>query len=73
VPTVTDLVFAIHLLVLVIVGEILTVDIYTSAKETGIGKWLLAMKAKRGRKQLPRVNVTNDLIIIFNPWAKRKL
>nr|XP_002119887.1 protein-glutamine gamma-glutamyltransferase K [Ciona intestinalis] len=51
-------------------GDILTVEIYTSAENTGVGKWLLALRAMEGRKKLPRMTVTDDIIIVFNPWSK---
>nr|CAB3266929.1 protein-glutamine gamma-glutamyltransferase K [Phallusia mammillata] len=52
------------------VGDIITVEIHTSAKTTGVGQWLLAMRPYDGRRRLPLVSVTNDIIAVFNPWSK---
>ncbi|CAK8697104.1 unnamed protein product [Clavelina lepadiformis] len=56
--------------VLASAGENLTVKIHTSAKTTGIGKWLLVMKTTHGRRRLPYVKVSDSIVMIFNPWSK---
>lgn len=49
----------------------LAVEISTSAKSTGVGKWLLAMKVRQGRRNSAMLcPVTEDIIVVFNPWCK---
>uniref|UniRef100_H2ZHB5 Transglutaminase-like domain-containing protein n=1 Tax=Ciona savignyi TaxID=51511 RepID=H2ZHB5_CIOSA len=52
--------------------DVLTVEIHTSAVNTGIGNWLLTMRvaSTNRRRKLPYLKVTNDIIIVFNPWSK---
>ena len=50
----------------------MTIEVYTSATTTGIGQWLLAVRVYRNGRRGSLQKVTDDIIILFNPWAKRK-
>ena len=51
----------------------MTVEIHTSAVTTGIGQWQLAARVYRRGRRGSLIKVTDDIIILFNPWHKSEI
>jgi len=58
-------------------GSLMEIEVFTSGKTTGVGKWLLTMRVRRGsssrrsrRSSAMLCAITHEIIIVFNPWCK---
>ena len=53
------------------VGDVLTIEVHTAA-DINAGQWLLAVRPYRNGRRGSLLKVTDDIIVIFNPWHKSK-
>jgi len=50
---------------------VLTIEVHTAA-DVSTGQWLLAVCSYINGRRGSLIKVTDDIIVIFNPWHKSK-